>query len=152
MKLLLLNSDERPPGQLVHFRHAAMYSLDPDRFEPVSLFIKHWEDITVLNKLFFYILTQAVSWQGMWSYLPSTTADVEALGASEYQAITPSKNGQQTFSPHHTSPRLLQSTFQPWQQWCPTTRRLTLGTSWSSASIKRSTTKNFGCAWRASSR
>ena len=42
-----------------------MYSLDPDRFEPVPLFIKHWEDITVLNKLFFYILTQAVNWQGM---------------------------------------------------------------------------------------
>ena len=51
----------------------------------MQLFVKHEADNTVLNELFagFYILSQAVSWQGMSSYLLRKTTDVEALGASE---------------------------------------------------------------------
>ena len=56
---------------LFHFKHGAMaYSLDPNSFESVQLFVKHRADNTV------------------------KTADVEALGSLLYPAIAAFKSGQ----------------------------------------------------------
>ena len=75
--------------------------------------------------------------QGMLSYLPCTTADVEALGSLVHPAIAAFKSGQE-LPPSPYLSKTLQPTSQPWQQLSHRTRQWTPGTSWSSASIKGS--------------
>ena len=130
-------------ANLFHFKHRAMeYFLDSDRFESVQLFIRQLEDNTILHDCSSpsspSLWLQAFgNTQGMLSYLPCTTADVEALGSLVHPAIAAFKSGQE-LPPSPYLSKTLQPTSQPWQQLSHRTRQWTPGTSWSSASIKGS--------------
>jgi len=81
-------------ANLLHFKHGSdAYSLDPAKWKSVPLYLKNYADNSVLNNLFFYILSRAVHWQGLRRLAPRTAADVEALCIAEYPQIEESRSG-----------------------------------------------------------
>ena len=78
-------------ANLFHFKPGSRaYSIDPDMFGKVSLFIKNKEDTTVLNEFFFYVFSRALSWQSLTMYNPKAV-DHDWPGA--YAAIDASASG-----------------------------------------------------------
>jgi len=58
-------------ANLFHFKAGAKgYSIDPDRFGQVPLFLKNKDENTVLNDFFFYIFSRALTWQSLTRYNP----------------------------------------------------------------------------------
>ena len=78
-------------ANLFHFKPGSRaYSIDPEMFGKVPLFIKNKEDTTVLNDFFFYVFSRALSWQSLTMYNPKAV-DHEWPGA--YAAIDASASG-----------------------------------------------------------
>ena len=80
-------------ANLFHFKPESKgYSIDPDIFEQVPLFLKDKDENTVLNELFFYVFSRALSWQSLTMYNPKTAEQVETLPI-RYDAIDASASG-----------------------------------------------------------
>jgi hypothetical protein len=80
-------------ANLFHFKQGSKaYSIDPDRFQQVPLFLKNKDENTVLNELFFYVFSRALSWQSLTMYNPKTAEQVETLPI-RYDAIDASASG-----------------------------------------------------------
>ena len=78
-------------ANLFHFKPGSRaYSIDPEMFGKVPLFIKNKEDTTVLNEFFFYVFSRALSWQSLTTYNPKAV-DHDWPGA--YPAIDASASG-----------------------------------------------------------
>ena len=78
-------------ANLFHFKPGSKaYSIDPDRFEQVPLFIKDKEDTTVLNDLFFYIFSRALTWQSLTMHNPKKA---DHAWPGRYDAIDASASG-----------------------------------------------------------
>jgi hypothetical protein len=78
-------------ANLFHFKPGAKgYSIDPDRFGQAPLFLKDKEENTVVNDLFFYIFSRALTWRTLTKYNPKTV-DHEWPGG--YDAIDASASG-----------------------------------------------------------
>ena len=81
-------------ANLLHFKHwSDAYSLDLAKWKSVPLYLKNYADNSVLNELFFYILSRALHWQGLRRLAPRTATDVEALCIAEYPQIEESRSG-----------------------------------------------------------
>ena len=78
-------------ANLFHFKPGSKaYSIDPDMFDKVPLFVKDKEETTVLNDLFFYVFSRALSWQALTMYNPK---QVDHVWPSGYDAIDASASG-----------------------------------------------------------
>ncbi len=70
-------------SNLFHFKAGSMAcSLELDRGVP--LYLKHCSDNTVLNELFFYVLSKAVNWQCMHTLTVHSMEDFQALAEATY--------------------------------------------------------------------
>jgi hypothetical protein len=78
-------------ANLFHFKAGTKgYSIDPARFGEVPLFFKDKNENTVLNDLFFYIFSRALTWQALTWYNPKT---VDHEWPNGYGAIPASASG-----------------------------------------------------------
>ena len=88
-----------PPEHLCHFKlDQTLYSIKPNDFETLPLFVEGPGATTYLNDFFFYLLSMVPFWQGMKRVGVATVEEVQALGdnAGMYVAIPKTASGPAT--------------------------------------------------------
>jgi hypothetical protein len=85
-----------PPEHLCHFKlDQTLYSIKPNDFDTLPLFVEGPGATIYLNEFFFYLLSMVPFWQGMKRVGVATVEEVQALGdnAGMYVAIPKTASG-----------------------------------------------------------